>query len=173
MENVKVKTTTTPKDMFWFQMYQMYRGYMGFILGLLLVLALADLIGNFGSMSMGTRVLCIVLLVWIIFLNPVLVYFRSKKQVEALELDKVPMELTIGQEGVLLAQGDASGLISWSEITRIVILKRMVVFYMGKRQIHLLPLGQIQEQADAVTEAIKTYGAGIKLVNKRKKRRKK
>ena len=72
-----------------------------------------------------------------------------------------------------LTQGENGGSIAWKEVTKIVILKNLVIFYMGKVRAHLLPLDQLPEaQADAVTEAILADASGMKIVNKRKKRRK-
>ena len=52
-------------------------------------------------------------------------------------------------------------------------LKKMMIFYMGRRQIHLVPLERVEPQtADAAVEAVKTFAPGVKVADKRKKRRK-
>ena len=173
MESVKIQTTTTVKDMFRFQMYQMYWGLMGFVLGLLLAMAAVDLVGNFSTMPVSSRVVCILLLLLILVVNPFVLYSRSKKQVAAMELDTVPMELTLDGAGLFLTQGGASGSVSWSEVTKLAVLKKMMIFYMGRRQIHLVPLERVEPQtADAAVEAVKTFAPGVKVADKRKKRRK-
>ena len=170
---VKATTKIGPKDMYRFQLYHTYVGVTGLLLGLLSILALADLIGNFTSMNTGTKAICVLLILWALVINPVNLYFKSKRQVEAAELFKNPIDLEITKEGISLTQGENGGSIAWKEVTKIVILKNLVIFYMGKVRAHLLPLDQLPEaQADAVTEAILADASGMKIVNKRKKRRK-
>ena len=172
MENKKFVTRTTAADLFRFQIYHAYMGIMGFLLGLLAVVALADLIGNFSNMNTGTKVLCLVLLLWATILNPVNMYFRAKKQVQTVELFKNPIDLEIGEEGLTITQGENGGLVEWKNVTKIVILKKLAIFYMGKVRAHLLPLDQIPEEADEAVELVKNYAKGIKIVNRRKGRRK-
>ena len=64
------------------------------------------------------------------------------------------------------------GLVEWKNVTKIVILKKLAIFYMGKVRAHLLPLDQIPEDADEAVELVKKYAKGIKVVNRRKSRRK-
>ncbi|MCI8466240.1 MAG: YcxB family protein [Lachnospiraceae bacterium] len=172
MENKKFVTRTTATDLFRFQIYHMYMGVMGFLLGLLAVVALADLIGNFSNMTTGTRAICIILILWAIVLNPVNMYFRAKKQAQTVELFKNPIELEIDEKGLTIIQGENGGLVEWKNITKIVILKKLAIFYMGKVRAHLLPLDQIPETADEAVELVKKHATGIKLVNRRKSRRK-
>ena len=170
---VKATTKIGPKDMYRFQLYHTYFGVTGLLLGLLAILALADLIGNFSSMNIGTKVLCMILILWAVVINPVNLYFKSKRQVETAELFRNPIDLEVTKEGITLTQGENGGTIAWKEVTKIVILKKLVIFYMGKVRAHLLPLDQLPEaQADAVAEAILADASGVKIVNKRKKRRK-
>ena len=170
---VKATTKIGPKDMYRFQLYHTYVGVTGLLLGLLAILALADLIGNFSSMNIGTKVLCMILILWAVVINPVNLYFKSKRQVETTELFRNPIDLEVAKEGITLTQGENGGTIAWKEVTKIVILKKLVIFYMGKVRAHLLPLDQLPEaQADAVAEAILADASGVKIVNKRKKRRK-
>ena len=170
---VKATTKVGPKDMYRFQLYHTYVGVTGLLLGLLAILALADLIGNFSSMNTGTKAICVLLILWAVVINPVNLYFKSKRQVETAELFQNPIDLEVTKEGITLTQGENGGTIAWKEVTKIVILKKLVIFYMGKVRAHLLPLDQIpEEQADAVEEAILADASGVKIVNRRKKRRK-
>lgn len=170
---VKATTKIGPKDMYRFQLYHTYFGVTGLLLGLLAILALADLIGNFSSMNTGTKAICVLLILWAVVINPVNLYFKSKRQVETAELFQNPIDLEVTKEGITLTQGENGGTIAWKEVTKIVILKKLVIFYMGKVRAHLLPLDQLPEaQADAVAEAILADASGVKIVNKRKKRRK-
>lgn len=172
MENKKFVTRTTASDLFRFQIYHTYLGITGFLLGLLAAVALADLIGNFNSMGNGTKVICIVLILWAVLLNPINMYFRAKKQAQTVELFKNPIDLVIGEEGLTITQGENGGLVEWKNVTKIVILRKLAIFYMGKVRAHLLPLDQIPEDADEAVELVKKYAKGIKVVNRRKSRRK-
>ena len=57
---------------------------------------------------------------------------------------KLYMELTLDSAGLFLTQGGASGSVSWSEVTKLAVLKKMMIFYMGRRQIHLVPLERVE-----------------------------
>ncbi|MCI8506451.1 MAG: YcxB family protein [Lachnospiraceae bacterium] len=172
MENKKFVTKTTAADLFRFQVYHTYCGIMGFLMVLLAVVVLVDLIGNFNSMSNGTKVICVFLIVWAAILNPVNMYFRAKKQAQTVELFKNPIDLEIDEKGLTITQGENGGLVEWKNITKIVILKKLVIFYMGKVRAHLLPLDQIPEEADEVVELVKKYAVGVKLAGRKKGRRK-
>ena len=173
MEHKIFTTKTEAKDLFRFQIYHTYFGITGVLLGLLAVLATGDLIGNFTEMSTGTKVICILLVAWAVVLNPVNLYFKAKKQAKTVELFKNPIDTEITEEGISMSQGENGGLVEWKDVTKIVILKTLVIFYLGKVRAHLLPLEQLGEaDADEAVELIKKYGVGKKIVNKRKKRRK-
>ncbi len=172
MEEKKFTTKIGEKDMFRFQMYHTYMGVSGWLYGLLVVLALADLIGNFNTTSMGVKILCVFLILWPIVISPINLWFRSKKQVAAAELFRNPIDLEITKEGVELTQGESGGLIEWKDVTKVVVLKKLVIFYMGKVRAHLLPLDQLSgEEASAVVELLKKYAVGVKLLPKKKMRR--
>ena len=172
MEEKKFTTKIGEKDMFRFQMYHTYMGVSGVLYGLLVVLALADLIGNFNTTSAGIKVLCVFLILWPIVISPVSLWFRSKKQVAAAELFQNPIDLEIKEEGVELTQGENGGLIEWKDITKVVVLKKLAIFYMGKVRAHLLPLDQLSsEDAADVAERLKKYAVGVKLLPKKKMRR--
>lgn len=172
MENKKFVTRTTAADLFRFQIYHTYMGITGFLLGLLAVVALADLIGNFNNMADGTKAVCIVLVLWAVLLNPVNMYLRAKKQAQTVELFKNPIDLMIDEKGLTITQGENGGLVEWKNITKIVILKKLAIFYMGKVRAHLLPLDQIPDEADEAVELVKKHAKGIKVVDRRKGRKK-
>lgn len=172
MEKVRVTTSVGTKDMFRFQLYHTYCGTSGFFLCLLAIVAAADLIGNFSNMEMGTKVLCAIMILWVIVINPLTLYSRSKKQAESAELYKEPLDAEFSEEGMTLYQGENTGLIEWKEISKIVFQKKLIIFYMGKVRAHLLPLEQIPEQADDVVKAIRTFAVGVKLAGNKKMRRK-
>ena len=89
-----------------------------------------------------------------------------------MELFKNPIDLEIGEKGLTITQGENGGLVEWKNVTKIVILKKLAIFYMGKVRAHLLPLDQIPEEADEAVELVKNYAKGIRIVNRRKGRRK-
>ncbi len=171
MENKKFVTKTGAMDLFRFQIYHTYFGFMGILMALLAVVATVDLIGNFGGMTDGTRILCIILILWAVVLNPLTMYFKSKRQVETVELFKKPIALEISEAGLNISQEENGGMVEWKDVTKIVILKKLVIFYMGKVRAHLLPLDQIPEEADEAVGLIKKYGVGIKIANRRRSRR--
>lgn len=172
MENKKFVTRTTAEDLFRFQIYHTYVGVTGILLGLLLVVAVADLIGNFNNMTNGMKVLCMVLILWVVVLNPVNMYFRAKKQAQTVELFQNPIDLEIDERGLTITQGENGGLVEWKNVTKIVILKKLAIFYMGKVRAHLLPLDQIPEEADEALELVRKYAAGIKITGGKKSRKK-
>ena len=138
---------------------------------LVVVLSLGNLIGNFASMPAWTKVFCIFIILWAVVLNPLTLYTRSKRQVETTELFKNPVDIEIAPEGFGLYQGENGGVIEWKDISKIVILNKIVILYMGKVRAHLLPLEDNPEQAEAIVELIRTYAKGRKIVGGKKRRK--
>ncbi|QNM06640.1 YcxB family protein [Qiania dongpingensis] len=172
MEKIRVTTEIKPKYLFRFQVYHTYFGLTGVLLVLLSVMALVDLIGNFGSMAVWAKIFCIFILIWGLVLNPLNLYYKSKKQAASTELFQHPIDVEISKDGLGIFQGDKGGLVEWKDITKIVILKNVVLFYMGKVRAHLLPLDQNPEQADDVVELIRKSAKGRRVIVHRRKRRK-
>lgn len=167
----KITTKIRTEDLFRFQMYHTYAGVSGRLFIFLGILAIGDLIVNFNTMAVWTRIFCVFIILWIAVLNPVNLYFRSKKQQETTELFQNPIDVEISSEGLGLFQGENGGVVEWKDISKIVILNKLVIFYMGKVRAHLLPLDENPEQAEQIVEVIKASAKGTKIVGGKKRRK--
>lgn len=166
---MRVTTKIKVSDMFLFQMYHTYVGITGLALVLLAGLALGNLIGNFNDLPAWSIGFWIFVMAWGIVLNPVILYFKSKKQVETTELFKNPIDIEIAEDGFGIYQGENGGVIDWKDITKIIILNKLVIFYMGKVRAHLLPLEENSEESDMLVELIKKYAKCRKFVSRKRR----
>lgn len=138
---VKLSVKLAAKDMFDFMMKHTYSSMSGYIGIIISFCAFSGFIATFNNEHVTIEYKMVLILTSLLFtvIQPVNLYLKSKKQVEANENINKPIEYTISHEGLLLKQGEDTAQYTWDQIVKIASSKRSVFVYMSKYRSFILP----------------------------------
>lgn len=154
---VKATVQLDAREMFGFLMHHTYSTSSGFI-GL--ILSIGGFIGFFYMLRMPNAqplFIAALFLTGLMFtvIQPVMTYFRAKKQVERNAAVNAPLEYTINKTGISVVQGDKSGFSNWDEIVRIESTKKLIMMYTGKVHAYVIPKDEFGDQMDVLKSLIR------------------
>lgn len=159
---ISVNTVIRDKDIFWFQLYYTYAGVTGGIIGIILVIAISDLISNFSSVSATEIGFVIFVAAWACVINPMVIWYRSRHMMKKTYASDGTMWIKVDHEGIYINNNGKENRASWVDITKIVVLKNSIAFFVGKDSVQLLPLKFGDATVDTVMKVVKKYSLGIK-----------
>ena len=140
--NIKLKA----KDMFHFNMYQTYSGFSGWssIILSMVLLGLAAYTFYTQGEAMLPRVFMyigigIVLLVYI----PATLWLRAKQSIKASPVLSQSLHYCVNEEGFTVKQGEASGVLTWKQVYKMVATKHLVLVYSGRLNAYVIPREQL------------------------------
>lgn len=147
----------TPKIVFDFQLYHTYHSFSG-IFGILfgigtLILAVA----TFGKVSASMTAVYLLFTVYLLPLQPVLLYFRAAKQAKLNPVFQKPLAYVINDEGITSAQDGNEAHIGWEQVLKVRETKYSLLLYTGKRYCSILPKECMGNQLAAVAGLIKKH----------------
>ena len=149
--DIKLKS----KDMFHFNMYQTYTSFSGWssIIFSIGMFGLAGYTGYLYGIDMLPRVLMyivvgILLLVYI----PMTLWMRAKQSLKASPVLSNTLHYHVDEEGFTVTQGEASGVLAWKQIYKMVATKHLVLVYSGRLNAYVIPKEQLGEQYVALAK---------------------
>jgi hypothetical protein len=149
---IEFDITLTPKDMYRFNMYQVYSGFHGWfsIIVSILVFVLAGV--TWGTVEASYTALYILFGIIFLFYMPVSLSLRSKHSLAASEVLRNALHYKVGDEGIQVTQGEASALLQWEQIYKMVATKSNVLVYSNRTNAYVIPREQLGEKYAALAE---------------------
>ena len=147
---VKAKVKLTTKELFGFLINHTYSSTSAFI-GI--ILSIGGFVGFFYMLGMpganpfylgalfGTGLLFTVI-------QPLVIYFKAKKQVKKNDAVNEPLEYTISKEGINVVQGERTGYSPWDEIVKVTSTKTLVMLYTSRVHAYVIPKEDVGDKLD-------------------------
>lgn len=153
---VKANVQLTTKQMFQFLMYHTYSTVAG-VIGIIISIAAYG-----GAIYMLTIPEASMLYIGSLFVigllftvvQPVMIYNKAKRQVIQSEAINKPLEYTIDEEGVHIAQDDKTGFSSWSEIVKVKAVAGIVILYTGKMHAYVIPVAEFGDRYEDLKKIV-------------------
>lgn len=145
----------TVKDMYRFNMYQTYSGMQGWLSVVVAIVLWARTIQSFGAVELPYTVFCTVLGLVFLLYFPVGLYARSKHSLEASGVLKETLHFAVDEQGFHVSQGEASAVLAWEQIYKMVAAKNSVLVYSTRINAYIIPREQLGDK----------YGQLAKLAN--------
>lgn len=146
-----------PKDMYRFHLYHAYTGMQG-ILSVIVSIAIIILaIVKRQTLEPANIAMYIVIAVGFFVYVPLVLWFRSKKQVLGSEVMKNTLYYTLEDEGITVETKvtNETATLPWDCIYKIVITKHNLLIYGTKVNAYVVPLSKIEDKLPQIKEILK------------------
>lgn len=124
-----------PGDLWQLQMYYTYSSYLAIINIICIVSSIALIYALWATSPWWLRIMLLIFLSLFTVIQPLGVYFRSKK---SLKDNHDHLELVFNDEGIEVAVGDQKEFKNWAQIQGIVFKPTLVVIYTDKNHGYIL-----------------------------------
>lgn len=162
-KNLYIETKIDNKSMFEFMVNHTYKSVMGIVGVLISLLAVVALIVYGKNYDLTKKLLFIFIALLFTVINPISLYFKSKKQVKMNDSFQHPLCYTFTANGIDVKQGEQSLHINWEDIIKIVSTKNLVVIYLSAINAFIFPKEQIGEEFDEFKQIITENMQGRKV----------
>lgn len=158
------------RDMFLFNMYQTYSGFSG-ISSIVFAIALFGLsVYTYGEVALTNTVMYVLFGVILLLYMPVTLWLRAKQTLKASPVLSNELHYLINEDGFTVTQGEASGVLSWKQVYKMVATKHLVLVYSNRINAYVIPRRQLGEQyvplAKLVREKLPKYRFRMKVTIK-------
>jgi len=138
-----------PKDMFLFNMYQTYTSFSGWF-SILFGFALFGFAGytcyKYGETGYGNAILYAVAGVFLLVYMPFTLWMRAGRSIKASPVLSNVLHYQVDEDGFTVTQGEASGVLAWKQIYKMVATKSNVLVYSNRLNAYVIPRAQLGEK---------------------------
>lgn len=142
----------TIKDIYRFNMYQTYSGMQGWLSVAVAILLLVKTVKTFGTVSATYTLLYALMGIVFLLYFPFFLYVRSKHSLAASEALRETLHYAVDENGFAASQGEASGLLKWEKIYKMVATKNNVLVYSNRINAYVIPREQLGDKYAALAE---------------------
>ena len=159
-----------PKDMYRFNMYQTYSGFSG-LSSILFAIALFGLaIYTYGEVSLPNTIMYVGVGIMMLVYMPSTLWLRAKQSIKASPVLSNTLHYMVDADGFTVTQGEASGVLAWKQIYKMVSTKHLVLVYSTRINAYVIPRRQLDEQylplAKLAREKLPKYRCRMKVTIK-------
>lgn len=155
--SAKFDVKMTQRILFDFQIFHTYHsfsGIFGIIFGLFtLVLAIV----TFGRVSAAMTGCYLLFTIYLLPLQPVMLYFRAAKQVKMNPVFQKTLSYVVNDDGITSSQNENEAHIAWEQILKAEETKHSLLIYTGKRYSYVLPKEDMGDQITIVKGLIRKH----------------
>ena len=162
-KNLYIETKIDNKNMYEFMINHTYKSIMGVVGVIISLLAVVALIVYGKNYDLTKKLLFIFIALLFTVINPISLYFKSKKQVKMNDSFQHPLCYTFTNNGIDVKQGEQSLHINWDDIIKIVSTKNLVIIYLSAINAFIFPKAQIGDDFDEFKKIIKDNMQGRKV----------
>ena len=159
-----------PKDMYRFNMYQTYSGFSG-LSSIIFAIALFGLaIYTYGEVSLPNTIMYVGVGIMMLVYMPSTLWLRAKQSIKASPVLSNTLHYMVDADGFTVTQGEASGVLAWKQIYKMVSTKHLVLVYSTRINAYVIPRRQLDEQylplAKLAREKLPKYRCRMKVTIK-------
>lgn len=152
---IEFDITLTEKDMYRFNMYQLYSGFQGWFSVIAAALAFAAAAVTFGETGTRNTVIYIVCGVILAGYLPLSMNLRAKQRFKTTEELRKPLHYSVGDDGIRVSQGEASGELLWDQVYKLAATKSNVLIYSNRINAYVIPREQLGDRYQALAALAK------------------
>lgn len=134
------------KDMFRFNMYQTYSGFTGLSSIVFAVIMFWLTVYTYGQVPTINTVMYIGIGILLLIYIPVTLWMRAKQTLKASPVLGNTLHYAVDADGFTVTQGEASGVLAWKQIYKMVATKHLVLVYSNRLNAYVIPKRQLGEQ---------------------------
>ena len=82
----------------------------------------------------------------LLFYIPVTLWLRAKQSIKASPVLSQSLHYCVDEEGFTVTQGEASGVLGWKQIYKMVATKQLVLVYSGRLNAYIIPREQLGDR---------------------------
>lgn len=145
----------SPKNLFRFNMYQTYttsQGPLSVVLALI-VFVIAGYCFSQGNTSYGILYVGVGALILVYI--PFTLWTRAKRTLKKNAVLAGKLTYTLDEEGIGVAQGDDTGLLTWDKVYKVVASRDAVLIYSTRVNAYILPKNQLGDKYEEVKAVVK------------------
>ncbi len=161
--NLYIETKINNKNMYEFMINHTYKSMMGVVGVLISILAIVALIVYGKNYDLTKKLLFIFIALLFTVINPISLYFKSKKQVKMNDSFQHPLCYTFSELGIDVRQGEQSLHINWDDIMKVISTKNLVVIYLSAINAFIFPKEQIGKEFEEFKKIITENYKGRKV----------
>lgn len=159
-----------PRDMYRFNMYQTYSGFSG-VSSILFAAAILGLaVYTYGEVSLPNTIMYVGVSLLLLVYMPVTLWLRAKQSITASPVLSNTLHYMVDADGFTVTQGEASGVLAWKQIYKMVSTKHLVLVYSTRINAYVIPRKQLGEQfvplAKLAREKLPKYRCRMKVTIK-------
>ncbi|MCM1307866.1 MAG: hypothetical protein NC223_04630 [Butyrivibrio sp.] len=132
------------KDMYKFLLNNVYRKATGIIWVIFSLVVIGVTVYTWGDVDYAYSALMILLAALYTVINPVMLYFKARRQIKRTDAFKDTLRYTVDGEGVKISQGEASAEASWEDMWKAVRYGSQIVLYANAVSAFIWPLRCIE-----------------------------
>ncbi len=141
-----------PIDMYRYNLYHAYTSASGYLAILAAALAFAGAAKAWGGGTASNVFVYLALGMILLFYTPVSLYLRSRQQVLSSPVLKGVLHYTIDDVGVTTSQGDASSVLAWDRVYRVVTTRHNILVCINPRNAFIIPKAQVAQEYGSIRE---------------------
>lgn len=161
------------KDMFRFNMYQTYTSFSGWF-SIVVSVGLFGMAGyaifEYGKAALPNIILYTCAAIFMLFYMPINLWFRAGKSIAASPVLSNTLHYHVDENGFTVTQGEASGVLGWKQIYKMIATKSMVLVYSNRINAYVIPREQLGENyvqlAKIATKKLPKFRRRIKVTVK-------
>lgn len=155
------------KDMFRFNMYQTYSGFTGLSSIVFAVIMFSMTAYTYGKVPMLNTMMYVGIGILLLVYIPATLWLRAKQTLKVSPVLSNTLHYEVNKEGFSVTQGDASGVLPWEQIYKMVSTKHLVLVYSNRINAYVIPRMQLDEQyvplAKLASEKLPKYRFRMKI----------
>ena len=159
--------------MFLFNMYQTYTSFSGWF-SILFGVALFGFAGYtcyaYGEAGYANAILYVVAGVFLLVYMPFTLWMRAGRSIKASPVLSGVLHYHVDADGFTVTQGEASGVLAWKQIYKMVATKSNVLVYSNRINAYVIPKAQLGENyvplAKLATEKLPKFRVRMKVTIK-------
>lgn len=146
--DVELKTS----DLFCFSMRHSYLSISGLFGVIISVGSLVYLLFNYSALEETTCMALAIIGCLFTLVQPVMLYVKSRAQVQRNKDINAPLHYVISEEGILVSQGEAESMMKWEYVRKKIVTAGALYLYMSPVRAFIFPKKQCGECFEQVCD---------------------
>lgn len=149
---IKFDVDISVKDMYKFLVNNTYRRLTGIIWIIFSLVVVAVTVYTWGDVDIMYSVLMILLASLYTVINPVMLYFKARKQVANNESFNSTLHYVVDDKGIKISQNNEKASVKWDEIWKVVRYGNEVIVYVTTVRAFVWPVDSIGDSYDRLAQ---------------------
>lgn len=157
MEEVKFSTQVGVKDMYRFMMHHAYIGVSGVVNLVISGGAFVLLVTGAGEGSAFNNALLILIACMFTIINPILLFYKSAKQVKLTPMFQKPLEYVANEEAIVVSQSGEQLALNWKDVRKVVETGSAIYLYLSLTRAYIIPKENLGENLNGFKALVRDH----------------